>query len=402
MDNNKLSKRFIKNNQSTIKQNNFIKSTPIVRSNDVTPEISEISNEDLENDFKNALLEKIDAIPVWFEYSTNRQKELIRNFIDTKIQAENIQISNIDKDVLVDNLLGSITNFGAIQDLLDNEKVSAVIVNGTKSIHIEIDGKVLNTETNLSDKQLKFLINSISCMSGIDEFKGLKQFVIKDYSLTVIGNDISSGGINITIKKQSRFTPEFLIQNGMMTEEIYNFLVSAINMKKNILISGGINSGKTVLTDVLCSSCLENKRSFVIEKTPQISTDFDAMVKLKFNEDVISYVIKALPEYLVSDLNYIEPEFVDVKGFLSTVRANSVEAGFQALVGMCIISGLPEKFARMKALKNFDYIVQLERDENGICRLTAIVELTPAKTMQASVKTLVKYAEGEYVSKIVL
>ena len=399
MDNNKLSKRFIKKEQIVKKQNNFV-NTFTVRLKETVPEISEVLNTDLENDFKNSLLEKIDTIPVWFEYSLNRQKELVKNFIDKKVITENIQISDIDKDVLADNLLNSITNFGAIQDLLDNEKVSAVIINGTRSIHIEIDGKILNTEENLTDKQLKFLISSISCMSGISEFKGISQFVIKGYSVTVIGDDISSNGINITIKKQNKFTPEFLIQNGMMTKEIFDFLVSAVNIKKNILISGGINSGKTVLTDVLCNSCLDNKRVFLIEKTPQISADFDTMVKLKFNEDVISYIVKSMPEYLVSDLNYIEPEFVDVKGFLSTVRANSVEAGFQALVGMCIISGLPEKFARMKALKNFDYIVQLDRDENGTCRITAIVELTPAKTMQASIKTIVKFVDGEYVSKI--
>ena len=54
----------------------------------------------------------------------------------------------------------------------------------------------------------------------------------------------------------------------------------------------------------------------------------------------------------------------------------------------------------MKALKNFDYIVQLNRDENGVCRVKSIVELVPAKTMQASIKTIVEYADGDYISQI--
>ena len=325
---------------------------------------------------------------------------MIKNFVDTKISAENIQISGIDEDILIDNLLNSITNFGAIQYLLDNERVGSVIVNGTKSIHIGIDGKILNIEKNLTDKQLKFLTNSIACMSGISEFKGINKFVIKDIILTVIGEDISLSGINITLQKRHNYTPELLIQNSFMTKEIYDFLISAVDMKKNILISGGINSGKTVLTDILCKSCSDGKRTFLIEQNSQLSVDFNTLTKFKYDGSVISHIVKSLPDYLISDLNYIEPEFIDLKGVLATVRANSTESAFRALVGMCVVGGLPEKYAKMKALKNFDYIVQLNRDENGVCRVKSIVELVPAKTMQASIKTIVEYADGDYISQI--
>ena len=395
MDNNKLSSRFLKQNS----EQNFSNKLNKLNENNIFG-IEEVPNNKIEEDFRKALLEKIDTIPVWFEYSQNRQKELIKNFVEARIASEDIKLEEIDKDILIDNLLSSITNFGAIQELLDKENVQAVIVNGTKSIHIEIDGRILNTESCLNEKQLKFLISSISNMSGIEKFKGINQFAIKNYSISFVSNDICLNGPNITIRKKSVFTPEYLIKKGMFTSEIYEFLISAIDMKKNIVISGGINSGKTTLIDAIISKPLKNKRTFILENNPQINFDSNSVVKFKNNDGIISYIAKSSPEYLVCDLNYIEPEFIDMNGFITTIRANSTDSAIQVLIGMCVVGGLPAKFAKSKALKNFDYIIQLEKFEDGISRISSIVELTPSKTMQASIKTIAKYADGEFITQI--
>lgn len=364
-------------------------------------EIAEPPISALEDDFKKVLLEKIETIPVWFEYSKNRRRELVKNFVDNKIVEDNLQISDIDKELLIDNLAVSITDFGAIQYLIDNDKVSAVIVNGIKSIHIEIAGKILNTETKLDEKQLKFLINTIGAMTECENFRGIQKFSVDGYSIYVVGSDVCESGVNISIRKKQEFDSKKLIKNGVLTKEIFDFLVNAIDMKKNIIISGCINSGKTTLMDALLKSSMKDKRAFVIEKEPQLSVDFDTMTKFKnSNHDLVSYILKSTPDCLVSDLNYIEPEFIDMNGLVSTVRANSFDAAFQNLVGMCVISGLPEKYAKAKVLSNFDYVVQMDRLSDGSVKVISIMELVPAKTMQNSIKTVAKYVDGKYVSEI--
>lgn len=376
---NKFSNRFNKEEQQTV----------------ITDKPENTDNK-FEEDLKKSLLEKIDGIPVWFEYPEIKQKELIRNFVNIKIAIEKYQINEQDKENLIEKLTNASTNFGPIQELLDNEKVESVLINGTKSIHIEINGKILNTETNLNDKQLRFLLNSISYLSNRKFTNEINQFSINNYSLTIVGTDLCLSGINITIKKQTKSDPECLIKKGMMSKEVFDFLINAVNMKKNIVISGGINSGKTTLLNAILLNSLKGKRVYVIENYPQLTAESDTMSKFKNENNIISYIVKSAPDYIVSDLNYIEPEFTDVKGFISTVRANSEDAALQALIGMCVVGGLPAKFAKNKALKNFDYIVQLEKTEDCVCRIASIVELTPAKTNQASVKTLVKYDNGHY------
>ena len=364
-------------------------------------EIAEPPVSSIESDFKKALLEKIETIPVWFEYSRNRRHELVKSFVENRVTEENIQISDIDKELLIDNLSTAITDFGAIQYLIDNEKVNAVMVNGTKSIHIEIGGKVLNTETKMDEKQLQFLLKTIGAMVECEKFVGIQKFNVNGYSICIVSDDVCETGVNISIRKKQKFDAKTLIKNKVLTKEIFDFLVYAIDMKKNVVISGCINSGKTTLLDVLLNASMKEKRSFVIENEAQLSVDYDTMTKFKnSNPDLISYILKSIPDYLISDLNYVEPEFVDVKGFISTLRANSFEAALQNLIGMCVVSGLPEKFAKTKALSNFDYVVHMDRLPDGSVKVMSVMELTSAKTMQNSIKTIAKLVDGKYITDI--
>ena len=364
-------------------------------------EIAEPPVANFEADFKKALLEKIESIPVWFEYTKSRRQELVKSFVENKIAEDNVKISDIDKSLLIDNLFSSINDFGPIQYLIDNEKVTTVIVNGTKSIHIEIGGKILNTETKLTNEQLLFLIKTIGAMVECENFCGIKNFSVDGYSICVVADDVCENGVNITVRKKQEYDAKTLIKNKVLTKEMFDFLAFAIADRKNIVISGCINSGKTALLDALSKTALKDKRSFIIEREPQLSVDFNTMTKFKnSNPDLISYILKSMPDYLVADLNYIEPEFIDLRGFISTVRANSFEAAFQNLVGTCVVSGLPEKFAKAKVLSNFDYIVHLDRLSDGSVKVIAIMELVPAKTMQNSIKTVAKYVDGKYISEI--
>ena len=113
------------------------------------PAVKPVTSFDIQDSFKIALLEKIETIPVWFEYSEDKHKELVKSFVQNKIAKDRVLISDIDKDLLLDSLLSSISGFGTVQYLLDNSKVDSVTINGTEAVYIEIDGKILDTEIKL-------------------------------------------------------------------------------------------------------------------------------------------------------------------------------------------------------------------------------------------------------------
>lgn len=122
---------------------------------------------DFEAELKKALLEKIDSIPVWFEYTADKQKELIKSFVENKLILESIKLADNEKDDLIEKLFTSIMGFGPLDYLIVQENVDAIYVNGINSVHIEINGKILNTEMKLNEKQINFILSNISSMSGV-------------------------------------------------------------------------------------------------------------------------------------------------------------------------------------------------------------------------------------------
>lgn len=371
--------------------------------------MNDYSVSDIEKDFKKDLMVKIDSIPVWFDYTADRQKDLIKSFVDNKLASENITLTLDEKDTLVDKLFTSIMGFGPLDYFIAKDNVDAVYVNGVNSIHIEIGGKVLNTEMSLNEKQLSFIISNISNMAGvkIDNSKNIWNLKVDNLFITLIMPSISQCGFIITIRKVVSCTMNSLLEKNMMSKEMFDFLLAAIDMKKNIIISGDINSGKTVLTDALINSALLNKRVVLFENSPQISAYGKTLMKFVTDRDSVDYsnlvsdVMRMSPENIVVDFNCVVPEFADSNGCIYTLRAISVEGALSKLfAAFASEEHLSDKFAKTKVYSNFDYIVQLNKCSDGKNRVTSIVELTPARTAALSVKVIAKYVDGNYVTEI--
>ncbi len=364
---------------------------------------------DFEAELKKALLEKIDSIPVWFEYTADKQKELIKSFVENKLSSEVIKLADNEKDDLIEKLFTSIMGFGPLDYLIVQENVDAIYVNGVNSVHIEINGKILNTEMKLNEKQINFILSNISSMSGIkfDGSKNIWDCKVNNLVITIIMPKICKSGYNITIRKSCDFDVDKLIHNDMASKEIIDFIVLMVNSKKNIVISGDINSGKTTFLDVLLKTTLKDKRAILLENASTISADFNTLMKFSIDKHLDDYylllsnILKMSPEYILSDLNFVIPELSDIKGNISTLRASSIDNALSKLISSVISAdNISEKYAKAKVLTNIDYIVQINRMSDGVRRITSVVELTPARTAALSVKVIAKYEDGGYVTEI--
>lgn len=364
---------------------------------------------DFEAELKKALLEKIDSIPVWFEYTADKQKELIKSFVENKLSSEAIKLADNEKDDLIEKLFTSIMGFGPLDYLIVQENVDAIYVNSVNSVHIEINGKILNTEMKLNEKQINFILSNISSMSGVkfDSSKNIWNCKVNNLVITIIMPKICQSGYNITIRKSCDFDVDKLIHNAMASKEIIDFIVLMVNSKKNIVISGDINSGKTTFLDVLLKTTLKDKRAILLENASTISADFNTLMKFSIDKHLDDYylllsnILKMSPEYILSDLNFVIPELSDIKGNISTLRASSIDNALSKLISSVISAdNISEKYAKAKVLTNIDYIVQINRMSDGVRRITSVVELTPARTAALSVKVIAKYEDGGYVTEI--
>lgn len=106
-----------------------------------------------ENNLAEALLEKVNSVPYWNEYTVDEQCDMVRSFV------KNADVEN--KEVIYNTIVPYVIAFGPLQKLLDNEKVNAVFVKDDMSVHIEIDGNVFDTEIVLSFNMLQYVLNYI-------------------------------------------------------------------------------------------------------------------------------------------------------------------------------------------------------------------------------------------------
>lgn len=377
----------------------------------------EQKSSDIYEVYKKLLMEKIESIPVWFDYSTEKQKELISSFVVNKLQSDNILFSDVEKNDLISKLVASVTGFGPIENLVKQKNVSAIFINASSTVHIEIGGKVLNTEIKLSDLQINFILKNIENISENkpDRDKLIWNCKSENLVMSVILPPLSENGVCITIKKIFSYDMKDFLDNGFLNKDIYDFLVSALKQKKNIIISGDVNSGKTALIDNFLSNVLTNKRCLVLEEFPQMNSDDINLLKYNISalksdyefKTFYSELLRMQGDYLIIDSNnpmFFTPCVSAIQanqGAILSLRSASVENAISKLVNAYIYEfQCNEKTAKLRFYTNFDYLVQINRCEDGVCRITSVIELIPAKTAIQCTKLIAKWQTDHFITDV--
>ena len=418
LESSKLSSRFKKAEKPEVKLPSKLSFSPTKKEPELelenkelkTPDIPDkpdISASEIEENIKKELAEKIESIPVWSEYSEEKQKKLIKNFVENKFANETSNVTSETKQDIIENLYSSIIGFGPLEYLIAQENVSAIFVNGVNSVYIEIGGRILNTEITLSEQQLRLILNNIMSLSGIkpDLSKKIWNITFNNLQILIVEKSISLSGTNIIIRKNKEFDLNSILDNAFVSKEVLDFIVNAIAEKKNIVISGDINSGKTTFLKALINSVIIDKRTVLLEKDFQTEIKSNSFINLKTDktatdcEAVVESALKLEPEYIVTDLNSPITEFSERKGYITTLRANSVDAVISKLIKDFVTKeNFPEKLAKTTVLTNYDYIIQINKLEDGKRCITSIVELTPARTAALSVKNISKLGKKGYIN----
>ncbi len=408
LQSSKLSTRFKKNILSEEDSNDK-------ELNIESKEYSEPSNEQLiikqhqvscsDEDLLDQLLNKINTIPVWNDYEDAKQINLVKNFIDS----QKLNISDDKKNAIIEKLFDIIRGFGPIENLLKNENVSSILINGNKKVYIEMFGKMHDTEIVLSKTQVDFIIKNILRICSVDKLciKKVFNFAAGGYMFSIISSDISISGTIISIRKIPEFTVDSFMNSGIMSREIFDFILSIVDSGKNIVISGDINSGKTFLLGTLYNCLAKNKRGALIQEFPQISnkfedsTDFLIDVKSDDYHKFLDSILKFPYEVVFADLNNYVPVLIENKGLIFSLRSSSVENALAKMIAAVMNEEkCSDKFAKHTILDSCDYLIQLNKFSDGKIKLTSIVELTPARTNALSVKNIVKLVDGKYISEI--
>lgn len=356
------------------------------------------------------------------DYSTDLTDEEIENIIEEAvlIRGKEVYLSISEKRVLKKELFNALRKLDVLSELLEDDDISEIMVNGRNHIFIEKEGRL--TEVSLSfstEERLRNVIQQIvsSCNRIVNESVPIVDARLSDGSrVNVVLPPVALNGAVMTIRKFPKefFTMEKLIAMQSITREGAEFLRVLVQAKYNIFISGGTGSGKTTFLNVLSNYIPSGERVITIEDSAELQIKGIAnLVRLETrnanvegeNEITMSQLIKAAlrmrPDRIIvgevrdaAAMDMANSMLTGHDGSLSTGHGNSAREMMLRLETMILMGyDMPVLAIRQQLAAAVDIVVHLGRLRDNSRHVLEISEVTGVENGEIQMQTLFEFKE---------
>ncbi|MDO8733607.1 MAG: CpaF family protein [Elusimicrobiota bacterium] len=347
---------------------------------------------------------RIELSPSGDKQKLAETRQTVQEAIERILNSEGEKLTaRVDRVRLVMEVLDQSLGLGPLEDFLRDPTITEVMVNGRDRIYVERAGKIFLTNKKFTtDQQLLNVIERIVTPLGrrIDESSPLVDARLKDGSrVNAVIPPLSLVGPCLTIRKFSkeRFTFKDLLNFNSITPEMIEFLRICVQLRKNIIISGGTGSGKTTLLNILASFIPASERILTIEDAAELQLPQEHWVRLESRPPNIEGAGEITIRRLVVNSLRMRPDRIVVgecrggealdmlqamntghDGSLTTVHANAPRDCLSRLETLVLMAGmdLPMHAIRSQVSAAIDVIVQISRFSDGTRKITHITEIT--------------------------
>lgn len=238
-------------------------------------------------DLKRKLKEEVVAS---FDYSEEITEEDLYRRIDRAImqEAKKSFLTLEGKEKLRKELYAAIRGLDILEEVLEKESITEIMINGAEHIFLEENGKLFRWERRFeSGQKLADIVQLIVAKANrmVNEASPIVDARLEDGSrVNVILPPVALNGPIVTIRKFSKepFTMTRLIELGAITTEAASFLKVLVKAKYNIFICGGTGSGKTTFLNALTEFIPKEERIITIEDAAELKIQgVDNLVRLE-------------------------------------------------------------------------------------------------------------------------
>ena len=245
--------------------------------------MDELYDNDMEREIREKVRQNLD---INTSLSDVKVLETIREIICDK--GKDISIGIEKRKILERRIFNSLRRLDILQEFLEDEDITEIMINGSKHIFIEKNGELIETnQTFYSKEVLEDIIQKIAGSQNkiINETNPIIDTRLSDGSrVNIVLEPISIYGSTITIRKfpKAPMTLDKLLEFNTISMEIYDFLEKIVKAKYNIFISGGTSSGKTSFLNALIGKIPPEERVICIEDSAELSIkDIKNIVRLE-------------------------------------------------------------------------------------------------------------------------
>lgn len=345
--------------------------------------------------------------------STVRQKiDLSREVEDSEIQdmidtlvvqmGRKYALSLAQRQELGKSVFYEIRKLDVIQELVDSDDVTEIMVNGTDNIFVEKAGRIYEWDKHFeTQEKLENVIQQIvaKCNRVVNEALPIADARLENGSrVNIVLAPVALNGPIITIRRfpEHPISMKDLIHFGSLSEEAAAELEKLVIAGYNIFISGGTGSGKTTFLNALSHYIPRTERVITIEDSAELQLqDIPNLVRLETRNanmdgareitirDLLKSSLRMRPDRLIigevrgsEAIDMLQALNTGHDGSLSTGHANSSKDMLTRLETMVLMGmELPLAAVRRQIASGVDIIVHLSRLRDKSRRVLEIVEV---------------------------
>ena len=337
--------------------------------------------------------------------------------------ASNIYITSADAVFMAEMVADEIGGYGPIRELMEDDTVNDILVNGPDDVWIDRAGILEKTEKYfVNNEQLTDIAKRMVARVGrrIDDGSPLVDSRLPDGSrLNVVIPPIALDGTSISIRKFSKNKKSLqeLVNFGSMTREMANFLIIAARSRVNIIVSGGTGSGKTTLLNALSNYISHSERVVTLEDTAELRLEQPHVVRLETRlagvertgeitmQDLVINALRMRPERIIvgecrgaEAFQMLQAMNTGHDGSMSTLHANSPRDATARLESMIMMANasLPLEAIRRNIASAVNIIIQASRLNDGSRKIVNITELMGMENGQIVLQDIFSYQPSKY------
>jgi len=314
---------------------------------------------------------------------------------------------------------GSVGLLAPLQDFLDDPQVSEILINKPQEVFTERQGTLLRFDipvlttqylrrlfTLIANENKQCLSESSPILSGnlhdgsrvqlvipgaaLHETLSIRKFTLKNLTFNdyaSLGFFARAQGVHLDSGSLIDVPDEEILRRLYTTRNWPEFLAQAIQMKKNIIISGGTSSGKTTFLNSCAQHIPLNDRLIMLEDTFEINVPHANCVRLKAlkqagdeahhvsMQDLVQASLRLRPDRIIMGeirgkevFDFVSACSTGHSGALATIHANNPKVAFMRMAQLYKlnpIAGMTDTDIYNVLHEVVDIIVQVAKTHEG-------------------------------------
>lgn len=326
-----------------------------------------------------------------------------------------------EKAELRQELFYSVRKLDVLQELIEDESVTEIMVNGPEAIFIERDGKLEKWEKSFtSQEKLEDVIQQIAgrCNRVINESMPIVDARLENGSrVNAVISPVALNGPILTVRRfpDRPVTMEKLISLGSLPRQCAEFLASLVKARYSMIIGGGTGSGKTTFLGALSNYIPKDERLITIEDNAELKIQgVENLVRMEAKmanmeggasitiRDLIRTALRMRPDRIIvgevrgeEAVDMLQALNTGHEGSLSTAHANSARDMLSRLETMTLMGmDLPLEAIRRQIASGVDILIHLGRLRDKSRKVLEIAEVCGFENHEICTRTLYQWKEG--------